>query len=68
MCDTVVQDGVGESNSSVVHPSGTIWQDSESQILALERWDGNIAQRSREDDVVGDDVVLENFLEGGLVC
>ena len=68
MCNAVVQDAVCKGDLGVVHPSGTIRQNSECQIGALERRDGNIAQRWREDHVVGNHVILENFLQCGLIC
>jgi hypothetical protein len=63
MSNTVEQDGVGEGNSRVVDPCGTVWQDSECQISPLERRHSNIAQRRRENDTVRDDVEFEDFLE-----
>lgn len=61
--DAVVKDGVRVSDACVVDPSRAIWQNSEDEIISLQRRNGNIAQRSREDDVVGDDVVLEHLLQ-----
>lgn len=65
--NTVVKNGVGEYDLSIVHVSSAIGQDGEGQVGALERWDGDVPERWREDDVIGDDVVLENCLERLLV-
>ena len=64
MRDAVEQDVVGEDDLRAVDPSRTIWQDSEDQIRALQRRNSDVAQARREDNVAGDDVVLEHFLEG----
>lgn len=68
MGDTVVQNGVGERDSCVVDPGRTVWQDGESQVSALEGRHRNIAQRWREDDIVGDNVVAKDLLERFDIC
>lgn len=65
--DAVVENRVGICDACVVHPSGAVRKDSEDEIIALERFDCNVAQGRGEDDVVRDDVVLEDFLEGSLI-
>lgn len=62
--DTVVQNGVGEGDLCIVDPSGTIRQYSECQVVTLQRSESDISQRWRENHIVGDDVVLEDCLEG----
>jgi hypothetical protein len=62
--NAVVEDAVCEHNLCVVDVCGTVRQDCECEVGTLKRWDGHIAQRRREDDVVGDDVVCEDILEG----
>lgn len=68
VCDTVEQDGVGERDSCIVDPCRTVGQHSEREVSALERWHSDIAERRRENDVVGDDMVCENLLERCHIC
>jgi hypothetical protein len=65
--DTVEKDVVGEDNLCVVDVDRAIRENGNGQVVALERRHGDVAQRRRENDVVGDEVVLEDFLERGLV-
>lgn len=65
--DAIVEDVISERDARVVHPRRAVWQDSEDEIIALEGWDRDVTQRSREDDVIGDDVVLEHLLQSSLV-
>jgi hypothetical protein len=62
--NTVEQNVVGEGNAGVVDPGRTVGQDCESQVVALESRNCNVAQGRREDDSAGDDVVAEDLLEG----
>jgi hypothetical protein len=61
--DAVEQDGVRKGDLCVVDPSRTVRQDGKGQIGALKRRHGDITQGGREDDVVGDDMELEDFLK-----
>jgi hypothetical protein len=62
--NTVEQNVVGEGDACVVDPGGTVGQDCESQVVALESRNCNVAQGRREDDSAGDDVVAEDLLKG----
>jgi hypothetical protein len=61
--DTVEKDVVGEDNLRVVDVDRAIRENGNGQVVALERRHGDVAQRRRENDVVGDEVVLEDFLK-----
>lgn len=61
--DAIVKDGVWEHDFGVVDVRAPVWQDGECQISALESWNGDIAERRREDDIVGNDMVGKDVLE-----
>lgn len=66
--DTIVQDCVGKCDSCVVDPGRAVRQYRECEIGALQRRHGDVTERGREDDIVGNDVVGEDFLECRDVC
>jgi hypothetical protein len=61
--NSIIENVVGENDLCVVQPSGAIWKDSDGKLFSLERLHCNIAERCREDYVVGNEVVLQDCLE-----
>lgn len=65
---TLVQYEVWQNNFGVVDIDSPVFSHAECQIPALHAWDSGVSDRGREDDIVLDHVVFEDFLESALIC
>ena len=63
MRNTVEKNSVSINNLRAINPRTPILQNRKHQIRALETLNCNITQRSREDDIARNDVVLEHLLQ-----
>jgi len=67
MGNPVEQDGIRKHNLRAIDPRTPILEHGKHQIRSLETLDRDVTQARRENDIVGDDVVLEHLLERRLV-
>jgi hypothetical protein len=68
MRNTVEKNSVCINDLRTVDPRTPILKNRKDQIRTLETFDRDITQRSGEDDIARNDMVLEDFLQGCLVC